>query len=136
LKFTIIGLSDFFQLNVFFILECNFAILESEFTIIAATIAILKFDFVGFQKLPLAIQFFVIVGCICDSFPNNYYFQLALIHKISFLNQHFNFSNQYLNFSNPYFKHLVFVFQFHRFKIYFYVALIHFPFDLIYFYHH
>jgi len=99
LKFITLELFYFFQLNVFFILECNFAIL-------AFAVFALKFNFVGFQKLLLIVQFYFVAADIFYYFPKNYAVQPILAHKIFFLShlscflkQCFNFSNRHFHFS-------------------------------------
>jgi len=123
-------------LNVFFTLECNFAIPEFNYAVIAVAIFTLKFDFVGFQKLLLTIQFYFVVADIVYYFPKNYVVQpipanktFFLAHWSNFTKQCFNFLNQHFHFLIPNFHCLVFISQFCKFKI-------HFPSKSVYFLHH
>ena len=99
-------------MNVFLILECNFAVLKFscavlkfncavlkfscavltfDFVVTTFAIFILKFNFVGFQKLLLTFQFYFVADNISYYFPKNYAIQLALIHKTFSSNHLFNF---------------------------------------------
>jgi len=139
----VLELFNFFQLSVFFVLECNFAVLKFDFAIIAITIFTLKFDFAGFQKLLLTIQFYFVAADTFYCFPKRCAAQPTPTHKISFLNhwsdfpkqcfnfliQYFNFIIEQLNFLIQYFLYPFFVSQFCNFKI-------HFPFNSVYFLRH